>query len=222
MKLLLTSSGFTSNSIIDKCTELVGKDASEISLAVINEGYAVEAGDHSWVIDELATLRSTFGGIIEIVNLLALDKETVRDRLSFVDVVYVVGGNTDYLMHVFKKTGFDKILTELLKTKVYVGSSAGSMVICKRISTESYQSIYGEGDTFSIDSYLELVDIAIKPHLNSPEWPNNRAENLKSVSKDYTGTMYALSDKAAITVKDNALEVIGEDWLKFKSGEMIV
>lgn len=221
MKLLLTSSGFTTDTIVNKCIELVGKDAGLINVAVINEGYAVEYGDHSWVIDELATLRKVFGGMIELVNLLALEKDKVIERLVAADFVYVVGGNTDYLMHVFKKTGFDTVLMQVLETKVYVGSSAGSMVMCNRISTESYQAIYGESETFGVLEYLRVVDIAIKPHLNSPEWPNNRADKLTSISADYIGTIYALSDTSAVVYDSGELSMIGDDWMKLSSGKVV-
>jgi dipeptidase E len=220
VKLLLTSAGFTTELITNKCIELVGKPADQINVTVINEGYAVEAGDHTWVVDELVLLRGTFGGTVELVNLLALDIETVKNRISVADLIYVVGGNTDYLMHVFEKTGFTKLLPELLKSKVYVGSSAGSMVMCQRVSSDAYQEIYGEGDTFGIDRYLGLVDIAIKPHLNSPDWPNNREHKLLEVTKRFPGTLFGLSDTSAIEILDNEMFVIGEDWLRIFDGEL--
>ncbi len=123
-------------------------------------------------------------------------------------------------MHIFKKSGFDSVLMQMLETKVYVGSSAGSMVMYNRISTESYQAIYGEGETFGVQSYLGLVDVAIKPHLNSPEWPNNRAEKLAGISADYSGDIYALSDTSAIIYDNGEINVAGEDWLKLNSGEV--
>jgi dipeptidase E len=221
VKLLLTSAGFTTELITNKCIELVGKPADQINVTVINEGYAVEAGDHTWVVDELVLLRGTFGGTVELVNLLALDIETVKNRIAVADLIYVVGGNTDYLMHVFEKTGFAKQLPELLSSKVYVGSSAGSMVMCQRVSTESYQEIYGEGKTFGVDMYLGLVKVAIKPHLNSPEWPNNRVEKLQHVSKDYDGILYGLSDSSAIVVSTEGMEVVGEDWIKIRQGQVL-
>jgi len=218
MKLLLTSSGITNETIKNECVKLVGKPADKINVAVINEGYAVEYGDHTWVIEELTQLRSSFGGTFELVNLLALGLETVKSRIAVADLIYVVGGNTDYLMHIFEKTGFNSVLKELLESKVYVGSSAGSMVVGKRISTESYQKIYGEGETFNIERYLGLVDLAIKPHLNSAEWPNNREDKLLIVSKDYSGILYGLSDNSAISVHDGNINIVGEDWIKIIDG----
>ena len=53
MKLILASAGFSTSQIVNKCVELVGKPRDNINIAVINEAYAVEHGDHSWVLTDL-------------------------------------------------------------------------------------------------------------------------------------------------------------------------
>lgn len=84
-------------------------------------------------------------------------------------------------MYVFNKTGFSKLLPKLLETKVYVGSSAGSMVMGKRFATEVYKSLYGQEATFGAGgSFLELIDGAIMPHLDSPYFPNRRETLMKA------------------------------------------
>jgi dipeptidase E len=214
MKLLLTSAGFSTNEIANKLVELVGKPKEQISFAVINEGYAVEDGDSRWVLDEMNTVSSTFGGMIQIVNLQALDIEQIEKRLMAVDAIYVVGGHTDYLMSVFDKSGLSTILPKILESKVYVGSSAGSMIIGKRISAEAYAKIYGETGTYGTTKYLELVNFAIKPHFNSPDWPNNREPVLRQVVTNFDSTLYALSDTSAIAINNNLIEIVGTEYLK--------
>lgn len=218
MKLLLTSSGFTNQDIVSAFEKLVGKPAKDISIAIINEAYAVEHSDHSWNIAELVRIRETVGGKVEFVNLLANDLAMVRARIELCDAIFVLGGNTDYLMHVYQNTGFDKLLPELLKTKVYVGSSAGSMVICNRISTEAYLKVYGERGDYGITSYLGLIDVAIKPHLNSDHFPNNRKDILLDIAKTYPKTIYALSDNTALVVDENVVHVAGTGYIKIENG----
>jgi dipeptidase E len=144
MKLVLCSEGFHTPNTVQACVDLVGKPQDEISVAVINEAYAVEDGDKYWVLDNLHSVADNFTGGMDIVNLLALPIEKVEAMIMQRDVIFTVGGNTDYLMHVFNKTGFSQLLPKLLETKVYVGSSAGSMVIGRRVSTEAYANIYEE------------------------------------------------------------------------------
>lgn len=218
MKLILASAGFSTPEIVNKCTELVGKPKDDINIAVINEAYAVEHGDHGWVLTDLNQIKDNFKGRMELVNLLALDVETVKGRIELADVIFVVGGHTDYLMSIFRKTGFDKLLPELLKTKVYVGSSAGSMVLCNRVSTRVYTEIYGEENNYGISSYLGLVDFAIKPHLGNPLFPKNNTSKLVDVLKDYTGLVYGLRDDSAIVIDSDKRYVIGSEPVVIRGG----
>ncbi len=152
MKFVLCSEGFHTPNTVEACVKLVGKPQDEISIGIINEAYAVEDGDKRWVLDNLNSVATNFSAEIDIVNLLALPIEEVETRLADKDVIFVVGGDTDYLMSVFQKTGFDKLLPKLLETKVYVGSSAGSMVVGKRINADAYRLIYGEDSGWNIRS----------------------------------------------------------------------
>jgi dipeptidase E len=148
MRLLLTSAGFTSMAIVDSLVGLVGKPREQISFAIINEGYIVEEGDSRWTLEEINTVSTTFGGQLMLINLQALDIADIERRLMLCDAIYVVGGHTDYLNSVFDSCGLSDILPKILESKVYVGSSAGSMIIGKRVSTGSYLKIYGENGTY--------------------------------------------------------------------------
>ena len=124
MKLVLCSEGFATQNTVRVCVELCEKPQDQISIAVINEGFAKEAGDKRWVLDNLNSVANNFSGQIDIINLLALSASEVEERMRNKDVIFVIGGDTDYLMSVYKKTGFDKLLPRLLETIRYVGTSA--------------------------------------------------------------------------------------------------
>jgi dipeptidase E len=220
VKLVLCSEGFYTPDTVQACVELAGKPQDRISVAVINEAYAVEEGDKYWVLDNLNSVAKNFKGGMDIINLLALPLDEIETRINRCDVIFVIGGNNDYLMHVFDKTGFSKLLPKLLETKVYVGSSAGSMVAGKRISTKAYSSIYGEHETFGVETYLNLVNFAIKPHLNSPQWPNNRAEKLAISCAGTDFPVYALQDDSAIVVNGTAQKFIGSEPVKIVDGTL--
>ena len=209
MKLVLCSEGFHTHNIVQACVELCGKPQDQIAVAIINEAYAVEKGDKRWVLNNLNDAAKNFSADIDIVNLLALPIDEIEMRLLPKDVIFVVGGNTDYQMHVFEKSGFDKLLPNLLETKVYVGSSAGSMVIGKRVSSEAYLKVYGENDDFGITEYLGLVDLAIKPHMNSPHFPNNKPDVLEEVASGMGFPVYGLQDDSAIIIDGHKQTFIG-------------
>ena len=208
MKLVLCSEGFATPNTVQACVELCSKPQDQISVAIINEAYAVEEGDKRWVLNNLKSVFENFSSEIDIVNLLALPIEEIEKRISSKDVIFVVGGDTDYLMQVFQRSGFDKLLPKLLEEKVYVGSSAGSMVIGKRISEAAYRLIYDEESTYGVKEYLGLVDFSIMPHLDSPYFPN-RKETLIEAVGSFEGKVYGLRDDSAVVIENEQLTLIG-------------
>lgn len=220
MKLVLCSEGFYTPNTVEACITLVGKPQDQITVGIINEAYAVEKGSKRWVLDNLNSVANSFGGELDIVDLLALSIEEVEERLATKDVIFVVGGNTDYLMTVFQKTGFGKLLSRLLETKVYVGSSAGSMVVGKRISAAAYRLIYGEDSKWDVNQYLGLVDFSVMPHLDSPHFPN-RKESLLAAADGFAGRVYGLRDDSAVIVDGNDISVIGSEPIVIEKGRLV-
>lgn len=209
MKLALCSEGFATPNTVKACVDLCDKPQDQISIAVINEAYAYEAGDKYWVVHGLQRVAQNFPGGLDLVNLLALPLDEVRARIEERDAIFTIGGNPDYLMHIFMRTGFSEILPELLQKKVYVGSSAGSMVLGRRMPTEAYKTIYGECRTFGIADYLKVVDYACIPHLYSNEFPNNTPEELLRISSDVDFPLHALQDDGAIIEDGHEQRYIG-------------
>lgn len=201
MKLLMTSGGFRNAAIVKAAVELVGKRKRKINFAVIAEAVKGEPGDHRWFIEDLERLADHFGGKIELVDLQAQNLDEVQKRLEIADVIYCEGGNTDYLMEVFKKTGFNKVLPKLLEDKVWVGTSAGSCVVAHKESEEFQQEVYREQRT--VDKFLNLVPIEFLPHMNGEFYVLNR-ENAIAESRRTKLPVYALTDAAAIVVKTDA------------------
>lgn len=214
MKLILCSEGFHTQNTVNACIDLVGKPQNQITFAVINEAYAAEHGDKRWVLHNLNSVAKNFPAEMDIVNLLALPLSEVEERILQKDAIFVVGGHTDYLMSVFVKTGFDKLLPKLLKSKVYVGSSAGSMVMGKRLSSEAYKTMYKEVVGYGTTKYLEVVDFSIMPHIDSEDFPG-RKDKLIKASKKHHGKIYGLRDDSAVAVQGNKVEIIGSEPYEF-------
>lgn len=214
MKLVLCSEGFHTQNTVQACVDLVGKPKDKITFAVINEAYAAEHGDKRWVLDNLNDVAKNFPAEMDIVNLLALPLSEVEERIMAKDAIFVIGGHTDYLMSVFVKTGFDKLLPKLLKSKVYVGSSAGSKVMGKRLSSEAYKTMYKEVVGYGTTKYLEFVDFSIMPHIGSDDFPG-RKEKLIEAAKKHDGKIYGLRDDSAVVVQDDKIAFIGSKPYEF-------
>ena len=171
-------------------------------------------------------IKHHFGGL-ELINLLANDKEKVRERMMASDAIFCFGGNTEYLKAVFDKTGFSGILPDLLETKIWCGSSAGSMVIGYMPSEKLSSDLWGgtpqaSTDTYGIDKYLELVPLCILPHLYGGDlMRDSRDASVVENSTTMAVPIYALSDWSAVLVDGNETRVIGHDWSVLKNGEII-
>lgn len=217
MKLLLTSAGLSNKSIISAFLELAGKSFTELNLAFIPTAANVEKGDKSWFIDDLINLKNLGFKSIDIVDISAMSQDIWKPRLEQAEILYFEGGNTFHLMHWVEKSGLKELLPEMLKTKVYVGVSAGSMVACKSLDLSTSERLYSEEIMeHEKDEGLGFLDVLIRPHLNSPYFPDVNLENLEKMSKEFPETFYAIDDNTAIKVVDEKMEVISEGvWKKF-------
>jgi len=216
-EISLASEGFHTPNTVQACVELCGKPQDKITFAIINEAYAVEPGDKRWVLDNINSVTKNFPARLDMVNLLALSIDQVEARIAPLDAIFVVGGYTDYLMHVFNKTGFSKLLPKLLRNQSVYRQQCRIDGRPVSASAPRLQRIYGERDDYGITDYLGFVDLAIKPHLDSPEFPNNLPEVLEEVASGADFPVYGLRDDAAIVVRWLRAAVYRQSTYKVKS-----
>lgn len=216
MKLLLTSAGITNKSIAKALQDLIGKPATNTKIVFIPTAANVEEGDKGWLIDDLCNLKKQNFFSIDIVDISAIPKKIWLPRIKDADILVFGGGNTFHLTQWIEKSGLKEILPELLKDKIYVGISAGSMVASNKIFLKELKKLYYEESyTNDKDQGLGFVDFQIRPHFNSPDFPNVRKEFLADLKKNNQEAVYALDDHSAIKVTDGNLEIVSEgNWEK--------
>lgn len=223
MKVILTSSGFTNEEIVKSCEELVGKPRAEINFLVLNEAIKAEIGDCRWFIDGLQEIAMNFGGNIELLDLQAHDLSYVRARIAECDVIFCFGGQTDYLKEVIEETKFVEILPEILEKKVWVGSSAGSCVLCYKEGKETSVGVFGE--TIENRYYLELLPICFLPHFRSTWFPQLTKDVALQESRNMDLPIYLMSDKSAIVVRGTLekpeFRAIGYGYVVVEKGKIV-
>src|ERR1051325_501652 len=132
-KLLLTSSGITNDAIRKALVDLLGKPINESSALFIPLAmYAYLQGiTHMWqVIKGWGDLGWKSLGLLELTALSSLPEEIWHPQLEATDAIIVGGGNKFYLSYWMEKSGLFGMLPQLLEQgKVYVGASAGSMMM---------------------------------------------------------------------------------------------
>lgn len=215
MKLFLTSAGLSNQKLAKALINLVGLDEDKIKIAFIPTASNVEEGDKSWLIDDYINIKKQDFGSIDIVDISAISKDSWKPRLEEVNVLFLGGGNTFHLMHWVRKSGLEKLLPKILKTRVYVGISAGSCIAGATIYN-SVQNLFGEKYNLKIEKGLGLVDFQFIPHLNSPYFKKINEKNLEIASKDLTKPIYALDDNSAIVIDGDKIDVVSTGkWRKF-------
>jgi dipeptidase E len=146
----------------------------------------VDSGEKSWFIDDLLHIKQQSPAFIDIVDISAVSKNIWLPRCQRGDVLFFSGGDTPYLMRCMNESGFVQELPSLLKSRVYAGISAGSMVtgpslainnIDRKIYSEDTLA-YSNGETLNVNG-LHLVNFYIRPHYNSPDFPGARKEQLE-------------------------------------------
>lgn len=211
MKLLLTSGGITNKSIADALFDLVGKKPEDTSLVFIPTASNVEVGDKEWFIDDLINLKKQNFKSIDIADISAVEERIWGPKFEEADVLFFEGGNTYHLMEWINKSGLVKLLPEMLKTKVYVGLSAGSMVTNPDLALKISQIVYEEDFDKTEDMKgLGFVDFYFLPHLNSEHFKKLREDNIREVARGMRKMVYALDDNSALKIVDGKVEVVSE------------
>ena len=150
-------------------------------------------------------------GVLELTALPSIDKANWVRWVQETDVLLVNGGDPLYLCYWMQQSGLADLLPSLNET-VYVGLSAGSIVMAPNIGKEF---IRWKPSTAG-DKTLGLVNFAMFPHLDNPDLPENTMADAERWAAGMPMTTYAMDDQTAIKVVDGTVEVISEGhWKKF-------
>ena len=218
MKLVLTSGGISNKSIENELRNIIGKDFKDLKLLFCTTASNYEGGDmNEWLIEDLITLRN-LGFIIDVCDINGASKENLLSRFKWADVFYFEGGNTQWLSKCIKTTGLENHLRELLEARVWIGASAGSIVLCPTIYNSS-QDLFDEYIEYGPKEGLGFVDFQFVPHLNNEYFPKIRKENLVNSSKNLEKIdgkkLYALDDNSAIFINGKDIKVVSEgEWFE--------
>ncbi|MDP1689822.1 MAG: Type 1 glutamine amidotransferase-like domain-containing protein [bacterium] len=210
MKLLLTSSGISNEAIAKALSELVGRSISELSIIHIPTAANSLSDDKSWAIDDLVKLQKQHFKSIDILDVAAVPPEMWKPRLTAADIISVGGGDEQYLAKVFREIGMQEFLLSVLDTKVYMGTSAGSMVAGRYLPYELLKMIYPEEDFGNLlENPMGFYDSIFIPHLNSKWFTHVTKENLEKIKGKFEYPAYATDDETAIKIDGTELEIIG-------------
>ncbi len=196
-KLLLTSDGLSNSKIQKHFLDLTNKNPEDIRVLFVTTA-ACDEGDKPYLVESESELVDL--GILK-KNIVWVNILTNTKTENF-DVMYVCGGNTFYLMNEIKKTGFDKEIDSFVEGgNLYVGVSAGSLIVCPDISIAAP---FDENDV-NLESMngLNFINKVVSPHYQRKE-----KEIIDVWENSHTYKVIRLNDGQAVEVNGNKQRVI--------------
>lgn len=199
MRLLLAS---TFAHFDQKLDEIEGFNLSDYSVLCIPTA-ALFKEPHDWLKDEITPIKARAKSYVEL-DIAGKSEEEVSSAVQKADVVYSPGGNTYCLLEAMRACNFAKIIqTHLDHGRIYMGGSAGAIVMCPDID---YVRSVEEVEKSSIIDYtgLNLVDFYILPHIDGKSFK----EPIRNIVKQTKNIpLVGLRDDQAIFIRDNYQEI---------------
>ena len=212
MKLILSSFGFTTDTMEEEVAKIVGKPASEINIAIINESsYVIDRNKSKrWLIEEFANIAKHIGGRIDFIDFYMQSMDDIKERMFNADLIYITGGKKQIYSGLFKKLNMVDLLKEVAESRVIMGTSAGSMVLGTQIQSEKFWNERYHCKFEDIKNQdLGFVPFNIVPHHMREDhkaWPD---EFLARVLEDNPFPVYAITDEQAVAYIDGEIIFIG-------------
>jgi dipeptidase E len=155
--------------VMKRFLEFLPKDPKRLVM-----GFVATAADpykDKWFVEEDRKKFKEAGFRLKEVDLKGKNFEELIHDFAEVDIIYVVGGNTFYLLEKTRESNFDKVIKVLLpKGVIYSGSSAGAALVCPSIDYVKYFDDPSKAPNLKSFKGLNLVDFLILPHVGEKDF----------------------------------------------------
>ena len=173
--IVLTSCGFRNEEFKERFYKIISKDDLKnkkvLYITTAIDGEPLD--NREWVDKEYKTILDL--GIDES----SIVEYKIGNNINYYDfdIIYMMGGNTIYLLDMIRKYKFDEVIKSFINQgKIYIGSSAGSQVLG---TTIELCSIYEDNIVNMTDfTAIGIVNGEVVPHANKKE------ELLKNVNRE--------------------------------------
>ncbi len=191
--------------------DLTGIPKDQMKIGHITTAYKVSRSNIEFFKKVSETIKEN-GYEMEDFDIEGKTKGEIKDFFKDKNVVHIEGGNTFYLLKVIRETGFDKILKELLgEGRVYIGTSAGSYVMCPTIEVSDWNP---DGkDRFGVTDFtaLNYVPFVLKVH-----YEDKAEELVREKIKTLKYPLNILRDGQGMFCEDGICQFVGDgDQVKF-------
>lgn len=187
---------------------LIGKRPDQTKVAIIpnaKDYYAEKP--RAMKTQDVVDYFSELGVSAEVVDLNDYSNPNVlKEKLKTYDLVWVNGGNTFMLRHQLRRSGFEKVIAELIESGVvYGGESAGALVAGNSLKGIEDADEARFADELIWDG-LALVDKFVLPHVGNSPYGAGIDKAREAHSDD--PTLVELTDTQAYVVNGDQAKVV--------------
>ena len=201
-KLFLASSFSEVASLFPKFAgeEIKGKRITFIPTASLVEEVRFYVDDDRKAFEEL-------GIIVEELEITTASPDKISEILNRNDYIFVSGGNTFYLLQELRRKGADILITEHIRAgKLYIGTSAGSVILCPDIEFVKEMDYIHAAPELQSFTGLNIVDFYILPHYLDFPFEEMTQNIVKKYGKKLD--LRPISNKQVITIAENRIEIL--------------
>ena len=153
------------------------------------------------------SFRKTYTSVFDIkaeVGLLVygeMDMQKITDKIAAADCIYVGGGDTVFMLDLWKEKGVDKLLIDAYNQgKIICGLSAGAICWFSDMYTD-YEIMRRQSSSYSLHKGLGIIGGLITPHFDERE-----KDFTEIFVKSEFDSAYAVENDAAIVFKNGLPE----------------
>ncbi|WP_018888301.1 Type 1 glutamine amidotransferase-like domain-containing protein [Paenibacillus massiliensis] len=146
------------------------------------------------------------GLIVDELELSTATQEEMEYKIRENDYIYISGGNTFYLLQELKRSGADVIIREEVQAgKMFIGESAGSMILAPSIEYAQLMDNVQEGPALDTFAALGVIDFYPVPHHTNI--PFIRA--VENIIEEYGSrlNLYLISNAEVILVQEDNIRI---------------
>ncbi|GAE36447.1 peptidase E [Halalkalibacter akibai] len=191
--LTISGGGFSEedNAYIDEYLLKIARKQEPLKIAFI----ATASSDAQSYIDKFYEAFKT--ELPSHITMRDFELPNIQEVVNALDIVYVGGGNTQYMLEIWQKTGFDNVLRNAYqKGVILAGISAGAMCWFETCYSEKNEEEYEEFKG------LDMLKGSLCPHYNDTE---RRIAFNSWATTQKNSTLYTLEDNENLHFKNEKL-----------------
>ena len=133
------------------------------------------------------------------IDITNESRKVIVNKFNLVDVIFVAGGNSFYLLQQLKLKEVLSDLIEFANEKIYIGSSAGSCIACPSI--EYLEKLDNKDEAPKLTEYkaMNLINGYILPHYKCDEEYSKLID--ETINQNKNLNFIVLTNEQAVIVK---------------------